>query len=103
MLAHDARSGIQSQPRSLANAFGGEKWFKDVWQDFIRNPGTVVRNLHHYACVFTIGAEAKLTLATHRVNRIVDNVGPDLVQFAAKGIHEEWNPLIVTLDRNSAL
>jgi hypothetical protein len=30
MTPDDAASRIQSQARSLANSFGGEKWLKDV-------------------------------------------------------------------------
>src|SRR5579871_2688171 len=88
-VSHDAGSGIQPQSRSLANSFGREKWLKDVRQNLIWNSRTIICNLHHYARVLTIGAEAEFALPAHRVNCIVNNVGPDLIQLTTKRIHQK--------------
>src|SRR3954469_20398001 len=103
MLAHDPRSCVQSQSCSLANAFGGKERLEDVRQDFLRNSRTVVCDFHDDTRVLTICADAKLALAAHGVNRVINYVCPDLVQFTAKRIHQKGNTLVVTLDSDSAL
>src|SRR6185312_2494544 len=98
MLAHDALSCIQPQPGALTDGFSRKERFKDVRQNLLWNSGAIVGNLHNNARVFAIRAETELALAAHGVNRVVNDVGPDLIQFAAKRIHQEWNALIVALD-----
>src|SRR5579864_3735716 len=103
MLTHDALRSIQAQASALANTFSGKEWLKDVRQNLVWNPGAIVCNLHHHASVFPIGAKSKLTLAAHRVNCVVNDVGPDLIKFAAKRIHQKRDALIVALDCYPAL
>src|SRR5579864_737743 len=102
MLAHNALRRVQAKARSLTDAFRGKERFKDVWQDFGRNARTVVGYLHHHASVITICSNTQLALAAHGINRIVDNVGPYLVELAAKRIHQKRHALIVALHRDSA-
>ena len=56
-----------------------------------RNAGAVVGNLNYDTTVLAIGSNAKLAFAAHGVNRIVDEVGPHLIEFAAEGIHQKRN------------
>ena len=39
----------------------------------------------------------QLTLSAHRIDGVIDEVCPHLVQFAAEGIYEKRNLLIVAL------
>ena len=55
------------------------------------DPGTVVANFNHDTAVFAVGSDAKLALPTHGVDGIVDEVGPHLIEFAAKRIHQQRN------------
>ena len=49
-----------------------------------RNSRTVIGNLDRDAIVIAISSNPQLPFSAHRVNRIVDDVGPHLVEFAAK-------------------
>src|SRR5215467_9276083 len=102
MLAHNALRRVQAKPGALAHSFGGKERLKDMRQDFLWNSRPVIGYLHYHAGVIAIRADTKLSLAAHGVNGIVNNVGPDLVELAAKGIHQKRNSLIVALHRNSA-
>ena len=52
--------------------------------DFRRDSWTVIADLDYHAIVILVGTNSQLTLSTHRIDRIVDDVGPDLVEFAAE-------------------
>src|SRR5260370_41210612 len=81
---HDALPRVEGQPGSLAYSHGGEKWFKDVRLNLGRNPWTVVANLYHNTTVVLIGSHPKLASSAHGIDGIVDDVGPDLIEFAAE-------------------
>src|ERR1700685_4814540 len=89
VLLNNSLDRVQAQARASPHSFGREKRFKDVGLYLFRNSWTVVADLDYYATVIAIGSGAQFALAVHRVNRIIDNVGPDLVEFAAKRIYEE--------------
>src|SRR6202789_1330372 len=101
VLLNNALDRVEAQARAFPNSFGREKRFEDVGLYLFRNSWTVVANLDYYATVIAIGSDAKFALAVHRVNRVIDNVGPDLVEFASKRIYEEGNALVVTLHHDS--
>src|SRR5216683_1380979 len=81
---HDALNRIEAQPCSLPYSLGGEEWFKDVWFNLGRNPWTVVADLHHDATVVLIGSHSKLTFSAHSIDGVIDDVGPNLIEFAAE-------------------
>ena len=89
------------RPSAFAHSFGGEKRLEDVWLHFWRNSWTVVANLNHDAIVVAVGSDAKLAFSVHRVNCVIDKVGPDLVEFAAERIHQQGNALVVALHHHS--
>jgi len=70
---------------------GGEERFKDVRFYSAENSGAVVANLplprKHPRDKFAL----ELALSAHCVDGIVDDVGPDLIELAAKRIDEEGN------------
>src|SRR5262249_4141230 len=96
MLPHDALDRVQAETSALPDALGREEGLKDVGLDFGGDSWAAVTNLHHDATVVTIGPNSKLALAAHGVNRVVDDVGPNLVQLAAEGIHQKRQGLIIT-------
>ena len=67
----------------------------------VGNSRTVIANLNHSATVVAVGSNAKLAFSVHRVNRVIDNVSPDLVELAPKRIHEKWNAQVVAVYHNS--
>ena len=84
VLLHNSLDRVQAEARAFPNSFGCEKRLKDVGLYLIGNSWTVVANLHYYATVVAVGSDAKLAFSVHRVNRVINNVGPDLVELAAK-------------------
>ncbi len=101
MFFHDALDGVEAEAGAFSNSFGGEKGLEDVGLNFLGDAGAVVADFNDHASVFAVGADAKLAFAVHRVDGVIDEVGPDLVEFAAKGIHQQGNALIIALHRDS--
>src|SRR5713226_6552611 len=81
---HDALNRVEAQPCSLAYSLGSKEWFKDVWLNLGRNPWTVVADLHHDTTVVLIGSHSKRAFSAHGVDGIIDDVGPNLIEFAAE-------------------
>src|SRR4051812_42771507 len=65
------------------------------------NPWTVITNLNYDETVFSVGSHPKLAFSVHRINRVINDVGPDLIELAAKRIHQQRNSLIIALHRYS--
>src|SRR5579859_2368546 len=74
VLFHDALDRVEAEAGSLSHAFRREKRFEDVRLNFRRDSRTVVGDLHNRAIVVAVGANSQLTLAAHRINRVVNDV-----------------------------
>src|SRR3981189_1114999 len=81
---HDALHRVEAKPCSLPYSLGGEEWFKDVCLNLGRNAWTVVADLHHNATVVLIGSHSKLAFSAHGVDGVINDVGPHLIELAAK-------------------
>ena len=101
MLLHNSLDGVQAEARTFPDSFRREERLKDVGLHLVGNSRTVIANLNHSATVVAIGSDAKLALSVHRVNRVINDVGPDLVEFAAKRIHQEGIALVIALHDHS--
>ena len=84
VLLHDTLNRVEAQAGAFAHSLGGEKRFEDMRLYLGRNSRTVVGDLNHHAIVLAIGSDSKLALASHRINGIVDDVRPNLIELAAK-------------------
>ena len=84
MFFYDALDGVEAETGALSDALGGEKRFEDMGADVRWNSRTVVDDLDHDPLVIAIRADFQFALAIHGVDRIVDQVGPNLVEFAAE-------------------
>ncbi len=80
----DLPGQIQPQPGPFTEGFGGEERLEDVLEDVGGNSWTGVADLHAQHLVgFAAGTNRqRAARAAHRGNRIVDDVGPHLVQIA---------------------
>src|SRR6185437_3274820 len=101
MLLHNPLNCVQPESGPLSNALSCEKRFEDVGLHVRWNSRAIISNLNHNASVVAIGAHPKLALAVHRIDRVIDDVGPDLVELAAERIHQQRNSLIIALHRYS--
>jgi hypothetical protein len=52
--------------------------------DLGRNPRPVVADLNDYTAVFAIGSKPKLALPAHRIDGIIDDVGPNLIKLTSE-------------------
>src|SRR5258708_29666342 len=95
MFLHNSLNGVKAEPCPLPNSFGGKEWFKDVREYLGRNPRTTIANLNHNASVFAVGSNSKVAFSAHRVNSVVNDVGPNLIEFTPKRIHKKRNALVV--------
>ncbi len=50
-----------------------------------RNAGTVVSNFHEDEIVFARSVYGELAIAVHGVGGVINEIGPDLIEFAATG------------------
>src|SRR5579862_8015592 len=103
MLLDDSLNRIETEARPFSDTLRREEGLKDMWLDLRRDSRAIVRDLYDNAVIFAIGANPQFPLPIHRVDCIVDQIRPDLIQFAAKGIHQQGHRLIVAVDSNSAL
>src|ERR1700733_8293085 len=101
MFLHNSLDRVQTQAGAFPNCLGCEKRLKDVGLYFGGDSWTVVANLDYYATVLVVSADTEFAFSVHGVNRIIDNVGPDLIKFATKRIHEEGDALVVALHDHS--
>src|SRR5947209_6811689 len=84
MLFHNSLHGVEAEAGAFSNSFGGEERLKDVRLYCGRDSRSIVSNLNHDAPVVAISSNSQLTFPAHRINGIVDQVGPYLIELAAK-------------------
>src|ERR1700739_4320973 len=70
--------------------------------DLRGNPGGVVPDLDYHTSGVAIYAHPKFPPAVDGVDRVIDDVGPNLIQLTAERIHEKRDRLVITLDLHSA-
>src|SRR6202035_2266243 len=97
MLFHNALHGVESEAGSLAHTFGREERLEDVCLYLRRNSWTIIADFHNHAGGIAISANTKFSFSVHRVDGVVDQVGPNLVEFAAERIHQQGHALVFAL------
>src|SRR5579864_4421899 len=94
----DAVGDVEAQPAPLAYLLGGEERLEDAGLDLRRDSKTVVADLDHRILTLLARANAQLTFAIHGVDGVVDQIGPDLVQFGASGGNSRQRAIVVPHD-----
>src|SRR5208282_2953494 len=82
VFLHNSLNRVEAQTRSLPYSFGCEERFKDVRLDLRRNSGTVIADFHYNAPVIAISSDSKLALSAHRIDGVIDEIGPHLIKLA---------------------
>jgi hypothetical protein len=85
LVEDDVVCDVQSQAGANTGTFRSKERFEDAALNPGGNPRPVVDNFDHDFAVFGVRAENELSLTLHSVDRVVDDVGPDLVQLAPVG------------------
>ena len=82
-IRDDPVTNQKSQPGAGTNSLCREERFKYPRLDFRRDTSPVVHDFHHQLIIFDGGANADLAAAIHRIDGIIDEIRPNLVEFAA--------------------
>src|SRR5579863_4738208 len=82
MFLNDAHDGVEAEAGAFANGLGGEEGIEDARFDFRRNAWAVVADLDANGVKVAAGTDAEFALAVHGVDSVVDEIGPNLVEFA---------------------
>src|SRR5262245_40922464 len=83
MLLDNPVDGVQPQSGTLALRLGGKERLEDAPLNFWRNAGAVISDFDQDVIGLGRRANPQVALAVHRVNRVDDQVGPDLIERAA--------------------
>src|SRR5262249_52607124 len=79
----DPPGEIEPQAGAFTERFGGEERCEDAVDDLVRDAGAVVANLYaDHVLGFTLGAQRQRAAAVHGLDRVVDDIGPDLIEIA---------------------
>src|SRR5262249_16132964 len=101
MRSNDSLYGIETQTRPLADFLRRKKRIEDTRPNLFRYSRAAVSNFNNEKVDLAENSNAQLALSIHRVDRVVDQVGPHLIQFAAVGAHAGKIRLVVALDRDA--
>jgi hypothetical protein len=90
----------QAQAGAAADGFRGEKGLEHARLDIGRNPGTVVHNFDYQLVIFPAGADANLADAIYSGDRIINEIGPNLIQFTSVSLknHRQLRERYESLD-----
>src|ERR1035438_5904672 len=91
---HNAIADHQAQARSRPDAFGGVERLKNMRLHIGWNTAAVVGDLHHHLVVIQKRGDTDFSCSFDRVNGIVEQIGPHLVEFPAIS-QDPWNRAIV--------
>ncbi len=82
-LHDDVMADVEPQTGSLARRFGGEERIEHLGQRVGRDPVSRIPDAHHHPRFLQRRPHRQLAAPVHGGYRIVDDVGPHLVQLAA--------------------
>src|SRR5678816_2943717 len=91
VVLNKSSDDVQPQSASLANGLRREEGIKDAVADRSGNAGAIIRDANHDATLTvtcTLGLYIDSAVFTYRIQRITDEVRPDLVEFARKTVNE---------------
>jgi hypothetical protein len=77
---------VETKSGALPDAFRREKGLENASLDILRNTGTVVDDLYDYAIELRTGDYSHVTADRNGVERVVDQIHPDLVELGTNGV-----------------
>src|SRR5216683_6065892 len=84
-IGDNAMADNQSQTGAGTDRLSGKKRLENPGLDFGRDTAPIIHDFHDYLIVFDASADADLARALNGIDRVVDEIGPDLIEFAAIG------------------
>ena len=84
VLLHDTPNRVKAEASAFANSLGGKERFEDMRLYLGRNSRSVVGDFNYHTVVFAIRSDSKPALASHSIDGVVDDIRPNLIEFASK-------------------
>ena len=85
--AQEPASDVEAEPRALARRLGGKERVEDAGQDLTGNTWPIVHHPNHDPAQLSTRNDGDVPRLGNRVERIVDQVQPHLVELAAGREH----------------
>ena len=79
LLYDDVMGDVQSHAGSFPHFLGGKKWIENAGLYFLGDAWTGVFDLDYDPLAFMPRSQGDFANAVHRIDRIVDEIRPDLV------------------------
>ncbi len=98
MLANDAHRIVKPKSKPLPRSFSREERLKYPLLQLRRNPGARIPDLDQHHVSFELACQAQAPLVAERVERILDQRSPYLVEFTAISIDARQPRLIIALN-----
>lgn len=86
-IDNDVMRDVETQSGPLSGRLGREKWIEDPWLDVLRYTRSVILDLHDHTLFFLIGPDRKLALSIEGIDRVIDDVRPDLIELTGIGFN----------------
>src|SRR5690606_943248 len=102
LIVDDSPDGIQSETDALALLFCREEWLEDAGEVFLRDALAVVLDLDDDVIIAVPGSYDDPAIAPGRIDSVVDDIGPDLIQRVAERSNRGDPPMEIPLDANVA-
>ena len=88
LLNDDAVADIEAQPRPVSRRFGGIEGVENFLLNVDGNSRSTVGYFDNDPVAVPVGFQLESAFAAHRSNRVIDEVGPHLVELAAKALNK---------------
>src|SRR5215212_129494 len=86
LVDDDVVGDVQAQACAGTGGFGGKEGLEDTRLSFGWNPWPIVDDLDYDVALFATGEQPEFSLTLHGLDGVVDDVGPDLIQFGPVGL-----------------
>src|SRR5215472_2488675 len=98
---HNPEGDVEPEAGAVAHWLGSEERLENPVLDLGRDPGASVAELDQQHVSVERGADGERPGPVHRRNRVVDQVGPDLIQLAREGRYPRQRMVIIPDDRDA--
>jgi hypothetical protein len=97
---NDATGDIETQSRPFAYLFGREEGVENALMDLCRDPWSIITDLDTDSRPVMRGADGDRPRSLKRIQRIVQEIHPDLVELSTVGMQNRKLRVILALNPN---
>ena len=100
LLGDDALNDVEAETGAFADRLGREERLEDPRLHVGGNADAVVDDAHDRRATVAGGLDPQHAMIRHRVDRVVGQIGPDLIELAGKRAHRRQIGRVVALERD---